>query len=215
MSDRTRGRPEKHGAVDVIEVFMSRDDPFEPLTATEVADELDIVRKTASNKLNDAPDEILNTKKTGARSRVWWPNRQICYPHLSPLMFEQDAADVVARLTGDIEVAHGEEPEIPAVADTVIEALEIPGSGEVVKARRAAIRAIYQELVERQSATKQDLLGAVVGYAHEYKDDDSFWQNLIIARRVMHKLPGVLPPGEAGREYQFIGTGGTVGVTPN
>jgi len=57
----------------VIEVFKSREDYAEPLTATGVADRLDCSRRTALNKLHALQDDTgITSKKVGGRSRVWW-----------------------------------------------------------------------------------------------------------------------------------------------
>jgi len=57
----------------VIEVFKTREDYAEPLTATEIADRLDCSRRTALNKLHTLQDDTdITSKKVGGRSRVWW-----------------------------------------------------------------------------------------------------------------------------------------------
>jgi predicted ArsR family transcriptional regulator len=57
----------------VTDVFESRSDYAEPLTASEVADELGCSRRTALNKLHDLEAQTdLTSKKVGGRSRVWW-----------------------------------------------------------------------------------------------------------------------------------------------
>jgi MarR-like DNA-binding transcriptional regulator SgrR of sgrS sRNA len=57
----------------VTAVFENREDYAEPLTASEVADELECSRRTALNKLHELEDETdLTSKKVGGRSRVWW-----------------------------------------------------------------------------------------------------------------------------------------------
>lgn len=54
---------------DVLALFTD----VEPRTATEVADELGIVRRTALNKLNELADEDrIRKKKVGGRAVVWW-----------------------------------------------------------------------------------------------------------------------------------------------
>jgi MarR-like DNA-binding transcriptional regulator SgrR of sgrS sRNA len=68
-----RGRDTEFTLADVTEIFESREDYAEPLTASEVADELDCSRRTALNKLHQLADETdLTSKKVGGRSRVWW-----------------------------------------------------------------------------------------------------------------------------------------------
>lgn len=57
----------------VLDVFTRRDDVARPLTASDVADSLDIARRTAHNKLNTLEESSqLATRKVGARGRVWW-----------------------------------------------------------------------------------------------------------------------------------------------
>ncbi|WP_338008779.1 helix-turn-helix domain-containing protein [Natronoglomus mannanivorans] len=61
----------------VLEVFKALEDTARPLTATDVANEMDIARRTAYNKLNLLVErDELETRKVGARGRVWW------VPHL-------------------------------------------------------------------------------------------------------------------------------------
>ena len=56
-----------------LEVFERQDEPCTPLTATEVAEELDCTRRTAHRKLEELSENgELHSKKTGARSRIWW-----------------------------------------------------------------------------------------------------------------------------------------------
>jgi hypothetical protein len=57
----------------VLEVFDAREDHSRPLTAGDVVDELGIARRTAHNKLNALVERgVLETRKVGARGRVWW-----------------------------------------------------------------------------------------------------------------------------------------------
>lgn len=71
MSDQ--GRDTEFTLGDVIGVFEARDDYAEPLTASEVAEQLGCSRRTALNKLHDLETETeLTSKKVGGRSRVWW-----------------------------------------------------------------------------------------------------------------------------------------------
>ena len=69
----SQGRDTEFGLADVTAVFEDRGDYAEPLTASEVADELGCSRRTALNKLHDLQEETdLTSKKVGGRSRVWW-----------------------------------------------------------------------------------------------------------------------------------------------
>lgn len=67
------GRTAEYTTDEVLTVFDERDDPKEPLTARDVADELGCTRPTAHGKLTGLDtDGVLKTKKVGARARVWW-----------------------------------------------------------------------------------------------------------------------------------------------
>jgi MarR-like DNA-binding transcriptional regulator SgrR of sgrS sRNA len=67
------GRETQYTESAVIEVFENRDDYAEPLTASEIADELGCSRRTALNKLNALQERTdVTSKKVGGRSRVWW-----------------------------------------------------------------------------------------------------------------------------------------------
>jgi GTP-sensing pleiotropic transcriptional regulator CodY len=68
-----QGRETTFELEDVTAVFEARDDYAEPLTASEIADELGCSRRTALNKLHELEaDTDLTSKTVGARSRVWW-----------------------------------------------------------------------------------------------------------------------------------------------
>ncbi|ACV12583.1 conserved hypothetical protein [Halorhabdus utahensis DSM 12940] len=67
------GREVEYSVEDVTDVFSDRTDYAEPLTASEVADELGCSRRTALNKLHELQASTeLTSKKVGGRSRVWW-----------------------------------------------------------------------------------------------------------------------------------------------
>lgn len=67
------GRDTEYSLSDVTDVFETREDYAEPLTASEIADQLGCSRRTALNKLHRLADETdVRSKKVGGRSRVWW-----------------------------------------------------------------------------------------------------------------------------------------------
>jgi DNA-binding Lrp family transcriptional regulator len=67
------GPAPKVTAEDVLEVFGDREDPYEPLTATEIADALDCSRATAGKRLRELEESGRTTsKKVGGRAVVWW-----------------------------------------------------------------------------------------------------------------------------------------------
>ena len=68
-----QGRDTEFTLSAVTEVFETRDDYAEPMTASEIAEELGCSRRTALNKLHRLESETdIRSKKVGGRSRVWW-----------------------------------------------------------------------------------------------------------------------------------------------
>ena len=64
-------RPSQSIYADTLAVFDQNE--FEPLTTPEIADALDAKRRTVYQRLRKLVDRgELNTKETGANSRVWW-----------------------------------------------------------------------------------------------------------------------------------------------
>jgi len=56
---------------EILAVFENADDPV--LMATEVAEPLPIGRRAVYNRLQSLEEDgILKSKKTGARSTIWW-----------------------------------------------------------------------------------------------------------------------------------------------
>lgn len=58
---------------EVLTAFANRDDPAAPLTAQEVADILDVAKRTAHKHLQRTEEEsALESKQVGGQARVWW-----------------------------------------------------------------------------------------------------------------------------------------------
>lgn len=58
---------------DVLAVFQGRANRHEPLSTSEVADAVDVARRTVYDTLERLVEEgYLESKKVGARARVWW-----------------------------------------------------------------------------------------------------------------------------------------------
>ena len=75
MTDDNRERSDDGTYVETVEPddVLSLFTDAEPRTASEVADELGIARRTALNKLNELADQDrIQRKEVGARAVVWW-----------------------------------------------------------------------------------------------------------------------------------------------
>ena len=168
----------------VLDVFAAREDHARPLTAADVMEELDCARRTAHNKLGElVEEEALETRKVGARSRVWWvPMRETPDPTLA---WTSDADD-----------------RPPAVSNA-IERADLPGSGPTLDARREALSAAYEYLTEHPEAKKADFLRDVYGrYPAGYESAEGWWNAI---QPALKQLPGVDPPEERGHIWHFLG----------
>ncbi len=68
-----RGSSSRVSREEVLAVFRDRENPNEPLTAPEVAEDLDCSRRTVLDKLRELEAQgDLASKKVGARAVVWW-----------------------------------------------------------------------------------------------------------------------------------------------
>ena len=161
----------------VMDVFAARDDAARPVTASDVVEELGIARRTAHNKLNALVERgTLDTRKIGARGRVWWiPEREdadtfdaedLRGDPTTTLADESGESD--ARADADADAtdgpadppadAHGadtapEEDALDAV-DRVADSWE--GTDDQLEARKAAARAVLDYAREHGTVSKQE-----------------------------------------------------------
>lgn len=206
-----RQRNEKGRFVDripeewVLEIFEEREDKARPLTASDVIEELGCSRRTAHNKLGELVKcGELETRKVGAKGRVWW------VPLLEDRGDEIDRGTVTAArdepLQGEgveeIGTELGRSTTLEDESD-VIDSLNLPGSGSNLEGRRKAARQIYDYLREEGSGRRSDFREVVDIEATGYASFDSFYTNCIGNGAVLKELPGVESPGEGGHHYTY------------
>lgn len=184
MGERERNRHGQYAdhipARAALEAFEAREDAARPLTAEDVLDHLGCSRRTAHNKLNElVEDGVLETRKVGARSRVFW------------VPIERPTATPVA------------DEETPLAVQNAMAEADLPGSGETLTNRREALRASYEYLVEHPSAKKSDFLQDVFPEHPAGFETAEGWWNAI--QPALKDLPGVDPPEERGHIWHFLG----------
>ncbi|MFB6122329.1 MAG: ArsR family transcriptional regulator [Haloferacaceae archaeon] len=163
----------------VLSAFEDRDDRARPLTASDVMEALDCSRRTAHNKLGELVDRgTLETRKVGARSRVWW----------IPIPRSPDG---------------GASDERPLAVSNAIDDASLPGTGPTLEARREALSAAYDYLTERPEAKKADFLRDVYHDHPAGFESAEGWWNAI--QPALKELPGVDPPEERGHIWHFLG----------
>lgn len=194
----------------VLEVFDGLEDTARPLTAGDIVDELGVSRRTAHNKLNRLVERgVLETRKVGARGRVWW------VPHIDGSSDGLQGDETPPR---DTEPIGGEQP--PAEDETPVTGARddatdtefpidlrdgIPGSGSNLEGRVQAVWAIHEYLKEHGSGQRSDFKDVVDVEATGYKDFNSFYTNAVTIPGILQKLPGVQVPGEGGHTYRYVG----------
>lgn len=172
-----------------LEAFEEREDRGRPLTAADVMEHIDCSRRTAHNKLTElVEDGTLETRKIGARGRVWW------------VPIETNAEVEPRPTTGRTD---GEEAPPSAVREAMM-AVDLPGTGPALEARREALLASYQYLIDHPSARKSDFLENVYPEHPAAFETDEGWWNAI--QPALKELPGVDPPEERGHIWNFLGS---------
>jgi len=171
----------------VLGVFEERTDRARPLTANDVMEALSCSRRTAHDKLNDLVDQgLLETRKVGARSRVWWVPITGADPDV-----------------GRAVEAGTDSPERPFVVEQRVNEMELPGSGPRLEARREAILAAFDYLREHPTAKKSDFLEEVYPDCPAGFDTPEGWWNVV--QQALKELPHVDPPKERGHIWHFLG----------
>lgn len=195
MSEPERDRDDRGQYADrippeaALEAFEEREDLGRPLTAADVMDALDCSRRTAHNKLNALVDDgLLETRKIGARGRVWW----IPIPSSE---FETANEGLVGAPEEDGEVVEG--------VRTAVRNADLPGTGTTLEARREALFAAYKYLAENPTAARSDFLENVYpDHPAGFETADGWWNAI---QPALKQLPGVDPPEERGHLWQFLG----------
>lgn len=164
----------------VLDIFDERDDSARPLTASDIMDAIDCSRRTAHNKLNELVEEgVLETRKVGSRSRVWW-----------------------VPITDEVAVTGPENPTEPS-PETLVDDVDLPGTGKTLKSRKHALIAAYAYLQEHPEAKKSDFLQDVFPEnPAEYETAEGWWNAI---QPALAELPGVDPPEERGHIWHFLG----------
>lgn len=170
---------------DVLAVFDNRADRARPLTANDVMETVGCSRRTAHDKLEAlVEDGLLETRKVGARGRVWWV----------PLRGSQGQLP---------DTTHDRPTDRPASVEQRVRDLELPGSGPRLIDRQEAILAAYDYLRAHPSAKKSDFLEEVYpDHPAGFSTAEGWWN---VVQPALKKLPQVDPPKERGHIWHFLG----------
>jgi len=195
------GRKPRVTPDDALQVFGEREDPAEPLTASELGDALKCSRRTALNKLHTREDrEEVASKKVGGRSRVWWVPLRNAERTPRAVFDDDDLQDTPTTTLDDTDAesgGNGGGAVFPDLRD------RIPGSGDNLEGRLAAVRDIWEYLKENGSGQRADFKEVVDVEPTGYKSFNSFYTNCTDNGALLAALPGVKSPGEGGHTYRY------------
>ncbi|MFC6906439.1 hypothetical protein [Halalkalicoccus tibetensis] len=94
-----------------------------------------------------------------------------------------------------------EDPTIPSLID----AMELPGEGEVLERREAEISALYEYLRENGTASEEELRSTVDPDEVGYDSAEGFWEDCVRGSGSLEELPGVSAPTEEERRWRYVG----------
>ena len=195
----------------VMDVFDARDDAARPVTAPDVVDELGIARRTAHNKLNALVERgTLDTRKIGARGRVWWiPDRRETGESDARADAVDDATDGPADPPADAHGADGagEEDALDAVL------ADLPSTVDPADARET-IHTVREFLREAGPASKATIVREVMPtHPLGYDADDAlakidagdryrgaWWRRVV--KPGLEALPDVSKPPAGASEWK-------------
>jgi len=162
----------------VLSVFGERTDQAKPLTANDVMDALDCSRRTAHDKLDALVERgVLETRKVGARSRIWWV----------PLPRRTDEESAPRDPVAEIRIANA----------------DLPGSGALLERRRDALRAAYEYLIDHPDADPGAFLNEVFPeHPAGYTTADQWWDAIGPA---LEALPNVEMATDRDRVWHYAG----------
>jgi hypothetical protein len=118
----------------------------------------------------------------------------------------QMAPDTLPNSLAEAPPAPAGAPDVSAPITNVraeIDALDLPGSGPTLEARRETIHLLYDYLRERGTARKSDFLELIDADYVGYSSPGSFWANCVRGRDSLQSLPGVEAPGKGRNTWRF------------
>lgn len=204
------GRPPKTTDDEIVTAVL--DAGARRVTTGEVAEELPIGREAVRRRLADLADEGRVT-----RERIGGPGT----PNLWSVE-ERDAGkgrerERDAAETGDADVAvsalDADEGSSWSFGDGLaddLDALDLPGSGDVLDARREAVRACYQFLADHGEATRSGFVDAIYPEHPAGFGSVGGWWNAIGKtglRGLAERRDELRAPSEGSHRWSFVEDG--------
>lgn len=102
------------------------------------------------------------------------------------------------------DAAPEELPEDPTIP-SLVEAMELPGEGELLERRQAELTGLYEYLRENGTASEEELRSTVDPDEVGYDSSERFWENCVREPGSLAELPGITAPTEEERRWRYVG----------
>lgn len=166
----------------VLGVFAEVRGPV--VTSADVADALDCSRDTARRKLTELHRKCEVERRETAGRVVWWMSDDLGRDHERNLPGTERVGDPVdVGVPENVEDTVSAENTPDSVEDIDVEALDLPGQGDDLQRRQAAVSAVLDHLQENGEAQASELKSLAWEVDGEsYSDARSLWKNCVLSR---------------------------------
>lgn len=155
------------------------------VTSADVADALDCSRDTARRKLTELYREGEVERRETAGRVVWWLSDDSGCNHERNRSGTERVADPANAGDGHehVERTVSAESTSASVESIDVEALDLPGQGDDLQRRQAAVRAVLDYLRENDEAQASELKDiAWEEDGESYSNARSLWKNCVLSR---------------------------------
>ncbi|WP_241431541.1 hypothetical protein [Natrialba hulunbeirensis] len=178
---------------DVLGVFDVVDGPV--ILSADVADELDCSRETARRKLQALYERGDLERRKVSRRVVYWEADVTA----ETMGYDETARDAPQDAGDSIEGTRTSTASSAAEStidiDAILSDIEVPGFGEKAEARKTAVRAVLEYLVDHKEAESKTLKEiAWEADSETYANARSLWSNAVV--KALHQIPEVSSAGE-------------------
>lgn len=119
-----------------------------------------------------------------------------------PTNLDKSSSELIDSAPDEFE---SELESVESVSELAVDDLDLPGSGDKLERRQAAVQRLYDYLRENGTAKKSNFLQLIDADQVGYSSAESFWSNCIKGRESLGSLSGVVSPSEGEHTWRFEG----------
>jgi len=198
-------------ANEVADAMLTYDDPV--VTAKDLADALDCSTEHVRQKMDALLlSDVAESKKAGARARVYWHVERVCAPHIAPEDHpdQSDLEDAARPAERDVDRETTEVTDADASDDLAddLDALDLAGTGDLLAERREAVRECYEFLQSEGTATRAEFIRTVYEDRPAGYSSEGGWWNTVGKdglRGLAERRDDVAAPTEGAHQWRYVG----------